>query len=202
MDNNYNTIAGRDTGRLIAISDAVFGVAMTLLVLEIKVPEVKGTDKELMMAFLGLLPKFMVYFLSFMTAGIFWMGQSAQFDHIRKSDRNLSWITLLFLLFVAVLPFTTAFLGDYLDHKFALGLYWFNIFLLGLILYVNWSYAERKGLVSDTDKQIGTAIKRRIVTAQTLYLLGALLGLINPYWGIGVIIIIQLNYAFAVISNK
>lgn len=202
MDNNYNTIAGRDTGRLIAISDAVFGVAMTLLVLEIKVPEVKGTDKELMMAFLGLLPKFMVYFLSFMTAGIFWMGQSAQFDHIRKSDRNLSWITLLFLLFVAVLPFTTAFLGDYLDRKFALGLYWFNIFLLGLILYINWSYAERKGLVSDTDKQIGTAIKRRIVTAQTLYLLGALLGLINPYWGIGVIIIIQLNYAFAVISNK
>lgn len=202
MDNNYNTIAGRDTGRLIAISDAVFGVAMTLLVLEIKVPEVKGTDKELMMAFLELLPKFMVYFLSFMTAGIFWMGQSAQFDHIRKSDRNLSWITLLFLLFVAVLPFTTAFLGDYLDHKFALGLYWFNIFLLGLILYINWSYAERKGLVSDTDKQIGTAIKRRIVTAQTLYLLGALLGLINPYWGIGVIIIIQLNYAFAVISNK
>ncbi|HCN51807.1 MAG TPA: DUF1211 domain-containing protein [Chryseobacterium sp.] len=202
MDNSYNNIAGRDTGRLIAISDAVFGVAMTLLVLEIKVPEVKGTDKELMMAFLGLLPKFMVYFLSFMTAGIFWMGQSAQFDHIRKSDRNLSWITLLFLLFVAVLPFTTAFLGDYLDHKFALGLYWFNIFLLGLILYINWSYAERKGLVSDTDKQIGTAIKRRIVTAQTLYLLGALLGLINPYWGIGVIIIIQLNYAFAVISNK
>jgi uncharacterized membrane protein len=106
MDNSYNNIAGRDTGRLIAISDAVFGVAMTLLVLEIKVPEVKGTDKELMMAFLGLLPKFMVYFLSFMTAGIFWMGQSAQFDHIRKSDRNLSWITLLFLLFVAVLPFT------------------------------------------------------------------------------------------------
>ncbi len=202
MDNSYNNIAGRDTGRLIAISDAVFGVAMTLLVLEIKVPEVKGKDKELMMAFLGLLPKFMVYFLSFMTAGIFWMGQSAQFDHIRKSDRNLSWITLLFLLFVAVLPFTTAFLGDYLDHKFALGLYWFNIFLLGLILYINWSYAERKGLVSDADKQIGTAIKRRIVTAQTLYLLGALLGLINPYWGIGVIIIIQLNYAFAVISNK
>lgn len=144
MDNSYNNIAGRDTGRLIAISDAVFGVAMTLLVLEIKVPEVKGKDKELMMAFLGLLPKFMVYFLSFMTAGIFWMGQSAQFDHIRKSDRNLSWITLLFLLFVAVLPFTTAFLGDYLDHKFALGLYWFNIFLLGLILYINWSYAERK----------------------------------------------------------
>jgi hypothetical protein len=61
---------------------------------------------------------------------------------------------------------------------------------------------RKKGLVSDTDKQIGTAIKRRIVTAQTLYLLGALLGLINPYWGIGVIIIIQLNYAFAVISNK
>lgn len=201
--NNYNSIAGKDTGRLIAISDAVFGVAMTLLVLEIKVPEIEGGDKELATAFLSLMPKFLVYFLSFMTAGIFWMGQSAQFEHIKKSDRNLSWITLLFLLFVSTLPFTTAFLGDYLDHKFALAIYWLNIFLLGTVLYINWNYAERKGLISDeTKNDVAAAIKKRIVIAQSMYLFGALLGLINPYLGIGVIIAIQLNYAFAFISKK
>jgi carbohydrate-binding DOMON domain-containing protein len=79
MDNSYNNIAGRDTEDLLRQVMLYLGSNDTL-VLEIKVPEVKGTDKELMMAFLGLLPKFMVYFLSFMTAGIFWMGQSAQFD--------------------------------------------------------------------------------------------------------------------------
>lgn len=71
MRNNYNKIAGKDVGRIIAISDAVFGVAMTLLVLEIKVPEIEGGNKELAVAVWDLMPKFLVYFLSFMTAGIF-----------------------------------------------------------------------------------------------------------------------------------
>lgn len=110
MKNSYNKIAGHDIGHVIAISDAVFGVAMTLLVLEIKFPEIEGDDKKLAMTFLKLMPKFLVYFLSFMTAGIFWMGQASQFEHIKKSDRNLIWINLLFLLFVSLLPFTTAFL--------------------------------------------------------------------------------------------
>ncbi len=203
MKNNYNKIAGKDTGRLIAISDAVFGVAMTLLVLEIKVPEIEGDDKELIAAFIKLMPKFLVYFLSFMTAGIFWMGQSAQFEHIKKSDRNLSWITLLFLLFVSVLPFTTAFLGDYIDHNFAIGIYWFNIFILGLVLYIGWSYAERNDFIDDEVKQnISGAIKKRIIVSQSLYFVGALLGFVNPYLGIGVIIAIQLNYAFAFFNRR
>jgi uncharacterized membrane protein len=203
MKNNYNKIAGKDTGRLIAISDAVFGVAMTLLVLEIKVPEIEGNDKELIAAFVKLMPKFLVYFLSFMTAGIFWMGQSAQFEHIRKSDRNLSWITLLFLLFVSVLPFTTAFLGDYISHPFAIGIYWLNIFLLGLILYISWNYAEKNGFIDeDAQQNISGAIRRRIIVSQSLYLIGALSGFLNPYLGIGVIIAIQLNYAFAFFNRK
>ncbi|PWN59807.1 TMEM175 family protein [Chryseobacterium viscerum] len=201
--NNYNKIAGKDTGRLIAISDAVFGVAMTLLVLEIKVPEIGGNEAELATAFLTLMPKFLVYFLSFMTAGIFWLGQSAQFEHIKESDRNLSWITLLFLLFISVLPFTTAFLGDYIDHKFAIGLYWLNIFLLGLTLYINWNYAERKDFITDEAKnEVSKAIKRRIIVAQLAYLIGALLCFINPYLGIGAIIAVQLNYAFAFFNKR
>ncbi|MGN7787071.1 TMEM175 family protein [Niabella sp. 22666] len=201
--NNYNKIAGHDTGRLIAISDAVFGVAMTLLVLEIKVPEIEGGNKDLATAFLQLMPKFLVYFLSFMTAGIFWMGQSAQFEHIKKSDRNLSWINLLFLLFVSVLPFTTAFLGDYIKHEFAIAIYWLNIFLLGITLYINWNYAVKHGFVPAEDKdEVSDAIKKRIISSQTLYFIGALLSFINSYLAIGVIIAIQLNYAFAFFRGK
>ncbi|MCX8525378.1 TMEM175 family protein [Chryseobacterium formosus] len=203
MKNSYNKIAGHDIGHIIAISDAVFGVAMTLLVLEIKFPEIEGDDKELAMTFLKLMPKFLVYFLSFMTAGIFWMGQSSQFEHIKKSDRNLIWINLLFLLFVSLLPFTTAFLGDYIDHNFGIAIYWLNIFLLGLMLYISWNYATKHGFVDkEVEQEVSGAIKRRIIVSQSLYFFGALLCFVNSYLAIAVIIAIQLNYAFAFFKGK
>lgn len=203
MRNTYNRIAGHDIGRIIAISDAVFGVAMTLLVLEIKIPEIEGSEWDLMLAFLKLMPKFLVYFLSFLTAGIFWMGQAAQFEHIKKSDRNLNWINLIFLLFVSVLPFTTAFLGDYIDYNFGIALYWLNLFLMGLMLYINWHYVTKNNFVEkEVQEEVSDAIKRRIIVSQSLYFGGALLCFINSYLAISVIIAIQLNYAFAFFREK
>lgn len=205
MKLSYNKLAGQSAERINAISDAVFGVAMTLLVLEIKVPELEGheTEGDLMHAFFALMPKFMVYFLSFMTAGIFWVGQSAQFRHIEKSDRNLIWINLLFLLFVSTLPFSTAFLGDHINFKFSILLYWLNILLMGIFLYINWTYADRKGFITEeTRDTVYEPIRRRILVAQALYFFGALLCFINPYLSIGVIIAIQLNYAFAFFSGS
>lgn len=204
MKLSYNKLAGQSAERINAISDAVFGVAMTLLVLEIKVPELEGheTEGDLMHAFFALMPKFLVYFLSFMTAGIFWVGQSAQFRHIEKSDRNLIWINLLFLLFVSTLPFSTAFLGDHINFKFSILLYWLNILLMGIFLYINWTYADRKGFITEeTRDMVYEPIRRRILVAQALYFFGALLCFINPYLSIGVIIAIQLNYAFAFFSG-
>lgn len=205
MKLNYNKLAGQSAERINAINDAVFGVAMTLLVLEIKVPELEGheTEGDLMHAFFALMPKFLVYFLSFMTAGIFWVGQSAQFRHIEKSDRNLIWINLLFLLFVSTLPFSTAFLGDHINFKFSILLYWLNILLMGIFLYINWTYADRKGFITEeTRDMVYEPIRRRILVAQALYFFGALLCFINPYLSIGVIIAIQLNYAFAFFSGS
>lgn len=201
---SYNKLSGQSTGRTEAISDAVFGVAMTLLVLEIKVPEFHGpiTEKGLAMAFLGLMPKFLVYFLSFMTAGIFWVGQSAQFKYIKNSDRNITWINLLFLLFVSVLPFSTAFLGDHISFKFSIFLYWLNIFLMGIMLFINWEYAKKHNFISEEMKEtVYRPIKRRIMLAQLCYFIGALLCFVNTYLSIAVIIAVQLNYAFAFISD-
>ncbi len=205
MKLTFNKLAGQNAERINAISDAVFGVAMTLLVLEIKVPELEGheTELELMHAFFALMPKFLVYFLSFMTAGIFWVGQSAQFRHIEKSDRNLIWINLLFLLFVSVLPFSTAFLGDHISFKFSVMLYWVNILLLGVFLYINWNYAYRKGFINEEHREeVYDPIRKRIISAQAFYFIGALLCFINPYLSIAVIIAIQLNYAFAFFSGN
>ncbi|MBC9931202.1 TMEM175 family protein [Chitinophaga qingshengii] len=206
MKLSYNKIAGKSTSRIEAISDGIFAVAMTLLVLEIKVPAAEGkiTEGELAHVFLAQMPRFLVYFLSFMTAGIFWVGQSAQFAYIHKSDRNLNWISLLFLLFVSLLPFSTAFLSDYTNYRFAIFVYWFNILMLGVSLYINWSYAVKHGFVEteEGNEAISGAIKQRIVVAQLLYFAGALLCFINTYLSIGFIILVQLNYAFGIISGR
>lgn len=203
--NSYNSIAGKSTNRILAISDGVFAVAITLLVLEIRVPEQSElhTEQELIQLFISLAPKFLVYFLAFMTAGIFWMGHSAQYDNIDKSDRNLSWINLIFLLSVTLLPFSTAFLGDYITFKFSILIYWLNIFLMGILLYINWLYASKKGFIKKEKLvEIDSGIRRRIIVAQTLYFIGFLLCFINNYISIAFIIAIQANYAFAFIKEK
>jgi uncharacterized membrane protein len=198
----YNEVAGKKVGRIEAISDGVFAVALTLLVLDIKVPisETIKTEKDLMDAFCGLTPKFLTYFLSFMTLGIFWTGHSSQYNFIEKSDRNLNWMSLFFLLFVSVLPFTTGFLSEHIHFKFSVFLYWANIFVLGFTLLIHWNYAIRKKYVALPDEErvsIGKAIQKRIIIAQTLYAIAALLCLINIYLSITVTILIQLNYALA-----
>ena len=203
---HYNKIAGQNTKRIEAISDGVFAVAMTLLVLDIKVPILTTiqTEAALAQSFCALTPKLLVYFLSFMTVGIFWTGQSTQFKYIEKSDRNLNWITLLFLLFISILPFTTAFLSEHIHFKFAVAVYWCNILFLGIALYINWKYAFKNNFLSISAEEktaINAAISKRIIIAQTLYAGGALLCFINTYLSIGVIIAIQLNYAFGITHN-
>lgn len=203
-ENHYNKISGKDVGRIVAISDGVFGVAMTLLVLEIRIPvmETIHTDGQLISAFLELKEKFLVYFLAFMTSGIFWMGHSAQYRHIIQSDRNLSWINLLFLLTVTLLPFTTAFLGDYTHFKFPVAVYWLNIFLMGAILYVNWAYAYKHNFVNpETKELVNQPLRTRIIVAQSLYLVGALLCVISPLVSIVFIILVQINYAFGLVEG-
>lgn len=202
----YNQIAGQRTQRIEAISDGVFAIALTLLILDIRVPvsDTIHSEKTLMNAFLGLAPKILSYFLSFMTLGIYWSAHSTQFHFIEKSDRHLNWINLFFLLFVSIIPFTTAFLSEYIAFKFAIGVYWLNIFLLGLVLAINLHYADKHHFLSldESEKRIVTkTIKKRIIEAQSLYTLGALLCIFNTYLSIIVLILIQLNYALALFSK-
>ena len=198
----YNQLAGKKVQRIEAISDGVFAIALTLLVLDIKVPGTAGihTERDLFDAFCQLTPKFLSYFLSFMTLGIFWTGHTVQYNFIEKSDRDLNWISLFFLLFVSVLPFTTGFLSEHIHFKLSIALYWLNIFLLGLVIYLHWAYAYTHDFISLSSREkelVDKAIRKRIVVAQSLYAFGALLCFINNYLSIIFIILVQLNYALA-----
>ena len=202
----YNQLAGQKIQRIEALSDGVFAIALTLLVLDIKVPSIEAkSEEQLLHALTALAPKFLSYFLSFMMMGIFYTGQAAQLSLMEKYDRNLNWNTLFFLLMISLLPFTTAFLSEYIQFKLAIALYWLNILLCGTILYLHWNYAFRNNYVNIPEHQsneINKAIRKRIVVAQTLYLFGALLCFISTYLSIGFIIVVQLNYAFAFFAGK
>ena len=98
---------------------------------------------------------------------------------------------------VAVLPFSTELLAEFISFRIALLLYWLNILLLGVMLYASWSYASRAGLIkADAPAGVSVTTRRRIVVAQGLYAFGAALCFINTYWSIGFIVLIQLYYTF------
>ena len=94
------------------------------------------------------------------------------------------------------LPFSTSLLADYIDYRSALLLYWANIAVLGLILYISWDHAVATGLIKDdAPPGIEKAIRQRIAVAQALYVLGALLCVISTFLSIGFIILVQLFFA-------
>jgi uncharacterized membrane protein len=196
----YNLIAGQSVERLAALSDGVFAVAMTLLVLDLHVParEAVHSGADLRHALIGLAPQGVAYLMSFITLGIFWVGQQTQLNHLARSDRSLSWIYLLFLFAVSMMPFSTRLLAEFISYRTALLGYWLNILLLGAALYFSWICALGSGLVKeDISPQIATAVKRRIVIAQSLYAFGAALCFFSTYWSISFIVLVQLNYAIA-----
>jgi uncharacterized membrane protein len=204
-EQTYNSFAGQKISRIEALSDGVFAIAMTLLILDIKVPTVEfHTEIDLIHKFGEMMPKFLSYLLGFMTLGIFWVGHSTQFKFINKTDRHLTWISVFFLMFASVMPFSTAFLSEYINFKFAVGIYWLNIFLLGAVLYFHWNYAVKQHLVEETldAQKIGIAIRRRIIIAQIGYAIAALLCFVNTYLSVALTILIQLNYALALFFSS
>src|SRR5580692_3250683 len=90
----YNRIAGGSVERLAALSDGIFGVAMTLLLLELHVPakELVHNEGDLLGELAKLGPSVVVYLMSFMTLSIFWVGQQTQLNHLVRSDRHLTWL--------------------------------------------------------------------------------------------------------------
>ncbi len=200
MPTLYNRIQGRNLDRLAALSDGIFAVAMTLLVLDLHIPaaaQVHG-ERELLAALAAMGPQWITYGMSFLTLGIFWAGQQTQLNHLAEGTRDLTWIHLGFLFAVTIMPLTTRLLTEFITYRTALGIYWLNIFVLGAMLFWSWSYATRAGLVkADTPEEVRGSICRRIVIAQSLYLAGALLCFIHTWVSIAAIVLVQLNYALA-----
>jgi uncharacterized membrane protein len=200
MPNLYNRIQGRSLERLAALSDGIFAVAMTLLVLDLHIPtaaQVHG-ERELLMALGALGPQWIAYGMSFLTLGIFWAGQQTQLSHIGEGTRDLAWIHLGFLFSITLMPLSTRLLAEFITYRLALGVYWLNILAAGVMLYWSWKYAMHAGLIkADTPEEVRASICKRVFIAQSLYAGGAALCVINTWVSIAAIVLVQLNYAIA-----
>ncbi len=208
----YHRLSGGSVDRLAAISDGIFAVTMTLLVLDLHVPvteEVRRQrplwsdgavepERALWSALTHVGPSALAFALSFLTLGMFWIGQQTQLNYCERGDRQLSWLHLTFLLGVSFMPFSTALLAEYMTVRLALLVYWLNLLVLGLLLLACLRYADRAGLLRpDREPGFTESLRRRILVAQALYLVGVVLALWNTYAGIGLIVLLQLNSAVA-----
>jgi TMEM175 potassium channel family protein len=197
MITSYNRIAGQSAERLAALSDGIFGVAMTLLAIDLRVParELVHHEHDLRQALFAISPEVLVYLMSFLTLGIFWVGQQSQLNHVRRSDIRLTWIHLAFLFAVTLMPFSTKLLAMHHSYRTALFEYWGNILIFGAMLYASWGYATRAGLLkNDISSEVPAAVCRRIIIGQAWYAFGALLCFFSTYLSMLVIISVQLFY--------
>ena len=185
---SYRQIAGISLERLAALSDGIFAVAMTPAgarsfgaasaalhpARPLWAPGSLASERAVWDILRRLAPHLLTYLMSFLTLGIFWVGQQTQLNQLRRSDRDLTWIHLVFLLGVSLMPFSTMLLADYITYRLAVAVYWLNIVLLGALLQASVRYARRARLIKEgVTAEMTAASERRIIAYQALYAFGA-----------------------------
>jgi TMEM175 potassium channel family protein len=179
----------RDPGRLVAFSDAVFAITITLLILEIRPP---GDYTRLLHGLLSLWPSYVAYGVTFLFIGQVWANHHVMFDHIRAADRVVLLLNTLLLMAVAFLPFATSVLAGALRHgdgeRTAVVFYGIAFDVTALAFNGVWQYARRQRLLRDALGAAGaTAISRRFQLALAWLATGAALGAALPVLGVVVI---------------
>ena len=131
-----------EKSRIAALVDGIFAVAMTLLVLDLKLPEglKMSSDAEVWRQLLELTGRFSIYTLSFIVLGTFWIGHHSLFHFVRKVNRGLLWLNLLFLLFITLLPFSTNLLSGHTNLQIPIVVYGINLLLISSVSLLQLGY--------------------------------------------------------------
>lgn len=128
--------------RLEAFSDGMFAIILTILVLELHVPELGNNSFAAFSAgLIELAPKFFAFLFSFFIIAIFWVNHHHIIHQIKKVDTKLLWYNIGLLFFASLFPFITAFIGDYMTNPFVVALYPLNMALSSLMINALWKHA-------------------------------------------------------------
>jgi len=174
--------------RMEALSDGIFAVAMTLLVLDIKMPENVRlqANADLWRHFAAIGHAFVVYALSFVVLAMFWAGHNYQFHYVEKLDRQLLWINFAFLLATTTIPFTTNLITTHPDLALAVCVYAANILVLDLVLLLHVRRLQSSAVLASSDFKAATGrhIQRRLLLMCFVPLLAIAVSQISAAWGL------------------
>ncbi len=181
VDNHPDKV-GMD--RLIFFSDAVFAIAITLLILEIQLPDLPpntATNAQLGQSLVDIWPKYLAYAISFLVIGLFWIGHHRKFRFIQKYDNNLLLLNLIWLMFIAFIPFPTSILSKY-GNQTATVFYALVIIANAIISILLWLYASHHDRL--IDPAMSTRQRRREIIGPLfvggVFVLSIGLASINP----------------------
>lgn len=177
---------GLTTRRLEALTDGIYAIAMTLLVLNLHIPDriLALGEAGAHQVLIDQAPKFFHYGLSFILLAVFWIGHHKVFHLIERTDRSHTWINVFYLMFVALIPFSTSLIGhypeDWLDELF----FSLNIFAIGSLSLANWLYASRGRRLTGPEitPALAATISWRAAVVPLVATLAAMLALIRPAW--------------------
>ena len=188
----------RTKGRLKAFSDGVFAIAITLLVLEIAVPQVEGD--HLLDGLLELRTSYLAYFVAFITIGVAWIDHSTLTEALDHVDSGFQRLNLLLLLLVGFLPFPTSVMSEYLSlverreggEHVAVMFFGVMLLLISLVLLLLMRYAEHEKLFADSEEERNeeTTARYQLVPSLVLYGVAILCGLFLPYLAVSLYVLI------------
>ncbi|MBE1491503.1 TMEM175 family protein [Plantactinospora soyae] len=182
--------AERDPARLIAFSDAVFAIAVTLLILEIRPPQ---DTRDLLHGLTALWPSYLAYTVTFLLIGQVWVNHRVMFDHVRAADRLVLFLNTLLLMVVAFLPFASSVLAAAFEsgHGQRSAVVFYGIaFETAVVLFnITWEYVRRgkRLLRQSIDTAGANAIGRRYRLALVWIAVGTAVGALHPVAGVLVI---------------
>lgn len=172
--------------RIILFSDAVFAIAITLLVIEIKVPELKEpvAYSELIHSLWEKLRDILAYLLSFAVIGQFWSNHHRIFRYVNNYDGGLIWLNLLMLFFIALMPFTTFLNMRYGNFSIIWFYYSLNMFFIALSMVFLWMYLQKKPSFCTIahDKALLSHYKLRALVTTIIFLLGGLMAFVPNHF--------------------
>jgi uncharacterized membrane protein len=170
-----------DLKRVVGLSDGIFAIALTLLALDLRLPDTPGLTVQSGLA--GLLPKLLIFLLSFLIIGNQWDVHQRTFLHIARADAKFALLNLLALLFVILLPAAAAILGKYPTQPLALVCFVVNSALLGLSSWLAWSHASGGGHLLDdqADPHLVAMISRLWFSTPVVFLITIPLAFLNVY---------------------
>ena len=201
---------GLSKKRVEFLTDGIFAVVMTLLVLDISVPQISSHDAidsitvgtELLNGLFDLWPKLLSFGISFITLAIYWLAHHRQFYYIKHVNRTLIWINFMFLMATCLLPFSASLLGEYHQQQISIFVFGANSIIIASLLSIQWWYAlshYSTFVHENLDPVIKTTSLKRLLLGIIVYLIAIGISFVDVHLSVYFFVVILIS---AFMPNK